>query len=125
MSDDPVKYEIGDVIGRGGMGAVLSARDTSCRRTVAMKVLKARLYEEERRKREEEQRALNAEKADIGWGSQIRSYVLQPYQMVKDLRTQHESSNPQAVLDGALQPFIEKYLLKFADTNSPAALRDS
>lgn len=81
----------------------------------AMKMLAARLYEEERRKREEAQALANAEKSDIGWGSQIRSYVLQPYQMVKDLRTQHESSNPDAVLDGDLMPFVERYLLQFAD----------
>ena len=83
-------------------------------RATAMKVLKSRLYEEERRKREEEQQKLNSEKADIGWGSQIRSYVLAPYQMVKDLRTEHESGNPSAVLDGDLQPFIEAWLLKTA-----------
>ena len=83
----------------------------------AMKMLQARLYEEERRKREAAQAAANAEKADIGWGSQIRSYVLQPYQMVKDLRTQHESSNPDAVLDGALDDFVQAYLLAFADVD--------
>ncbi len=83
-------------------------------RHTAMKILKSRLYEEERRKREAEAQKTNAEKSDIGWGSQIRSYVLAPYQMVKDLRTDHESGNPQAVLDGALQPFIEAWLLKTA-----------
>ncbi|MCB9507567.1 MAG: peptide chain release factor 2 [Myxococcales bacterium] len=82
-------------------------------RATAMKILKARLYEEERRKREEAMQAANNEKADIGWGSQIRSYVLHPYRMVKDLRTQHETSNPQAVLDGDLQAFVEAYLMKF------------
>lgn len=84
-------------------------------RDKAMKVLRARLYEEERRKREAEAQAANDAKAEIGWGSQIRSYVLQPYRMVKDLRTQHESSNPDAVLDGDLMPFIERYLLQYAD----------
>jgi peptide chain release factor 2 len=82
-------------------------------RATAMKILKARLYEEERRKRDEALQAANDEKAEIGWGSQIRSYVLHPYQMVKDLRTQHETSRTQAVLDGELQPFIEAYLLRF------------
>jgi peptide chain release factor 2 len=88
-----------------------SERSQIQNRERAMKMLAARMYEEERRKREEEAARLNSEKADIGWGSQIRSYVLAPYQMVKDLRTGHESGNPQAVLDGALQPFIEAYLL--------------
>lgn len=87
-------------------------------RATAMKILKARLYEEERRKREEAQQAANAEKSEIGWGSQIRSYVLAPYQMVKDLRTQHESSNPSGVLDGDLQPFIEAFLLKDGGTDT-------
>ena len=85
-------------------------------RITAMKVLKARLYEEERRKRDAAQAQANSEKSEIGWGSQIRSYVLAPYQMVKDLRTQHESSNPSAVLDGELQPFVEAYLLKAGGT---------
>ncbi len=82
-------------------------------RGTAMKILKARLYEEERRKRDEAIQAANAEKSDNAWGSQIRSYVLHPYQMVKDLRTAHETSRTQAVLDGELQPFVEAYLLMF------------
>lgn len=91
-------------------------------RARAMKVLQARLYEEERRKRDEELQAVNDAKSDIGWGSQIRSYVLQPYQLVKDLRTGHESGNPDAVLDGALMPFIEKCLLQYADQQTPDAV---
>ncbi|MFC3050948.1 peptide chain release factor 2 [Kordiimonas pumila] len=75
-------------------------------RATAMSMLKARLYEEELRKREEEASAVNAQKTDIGWGHQIRSYVMQPYQMVKDLRTGEESGQPQKVLDGALDPFM-------------------
>ncbi len=75
-------------------------------RATAMSMLKARLYEEELRKREEEANAVNATKTEIGWGHQIRSYVLQPYQMVKDLRTGEESSQPTNVLDGALDPFM-------------------
>ncbi len=75
-------------------------------RATAMSMLKARLYEEELRKREEAANAVNAQKSDIGWGHQIRSYVLQPYQMVKDLRTGEESTNPQAVLDGDLDKFM-------------------
>jgi peptide chain release factor 2 len=87
-------------------------------RATAMKMLRARLFEEERRKREEATAALNAEKADVGWGSQIRSYVLHPYQMVKDLRTGHETSNTGGVLDGELQPFVEAYLLMFANAKA-------
>lgn len=75
-------------------------------RAEAMSMLKARLYEEELRRREEEANAVNASKTDIGWGHQIRSYVMQPYQMVKDLRTGEESGQPQKVLDGALDPFL-------------------
>jgi len=72
----------------------------------AMKQLKARLYEEELRKREEEANATNASKTDIGWGHQIRSYVLQPYQLVKDLRTGATSTAPSDVLDGDLDKFM-------------------
>jgi len=75
-------------------------------RAAATKMLKARLYEHEMRKREEEQQAVQDAKTDIGWGHQIRSYVLQPYQMVKDLRTNVETSNTQAVLDGDLDDFM-------------------
>ena len=77
----------------------------------AMKILKARLYEEERRKREEEAAGLHASKTDIGWGHQIRSYVLQPYRLVKDLRSDKEMGNVDAVLDGDIEPLIEAYLL--------------
>ncbi len=72
----------------------------------AMKMLKSRLYEAEIRKREEEQAKINAGKTDNGWGHQIRSYVMQPYQMVKDLRTGYEVGNYQLVLDGDLDGFI-------------------
>jgi peptide chain release factor 2 len=75
-------------------------------RATAMKMLKARLYEAELRRREEEANAVNATKTDIGWGHQIRSYVLQPYQLVKDLRTGVTSTDPRSVLDGALDPFM-------------------
>jgi peptide chain release factor 2 len=68
--------------------------------------LRARLYEHELRKREEEANAVNATKTDIGWGHQIRSYVLQPYQLVKDLRTGVTSTSPSDVLDGDLDPFM-------------------
>ena len=79
-------------------------------KATAWDMLRARLYEVELQRREEEAQALAAAKSDIGWGHQIRSYVLQPYQMVKDLRTGVESSNPSAVLDGDIDQFIEAAL---------------
>ena len=72
------------------------------------KMLKARLYEHEIQKREEKNQKELDTKTDIGWGHQIRSYVLQPYQLVKDLRNQIESSNPKSVLDGEIDRFIEE-----------------
>ncbi len=80
-------------------------------KAVAMKQLKARLFELELRKKEEEAAALAGDKKEIAWGSQIRSYVLHPYRMVKDHRTGYEVSNTDAVLDGDLDGFIEAYLL--------------
>jgi peptide chain release factor 2 len=79
-------------------------------RATALKMLKARLYELELQKKQEKVDAANAKKTDIGWGHQIRSYVLQPYQLVKDLRTGHSSTNPDAVLDGGLDEFIQSSL---------------
>ena len=75
-------------------------------RAEAYNQLRARLYEHELRKREEEANAVNATKTDIGWGHQIRSYVLQPYQLVKDLRTGTTSTSPGDVLDGDLDDFM-------------------
>ncbi len=75
-------------------------------RATAMEMLKARLYEAELQKREAEASAAEAAKTDIGWGHQIRSYVLAPYQLVKDLRTNIEKGNPDAVLDGDLDEFM-------------------
>jgi peptide chain release factor 2 len=77
-----------------------------------MKQLKARLYEMELEKKENAAEALAGEKKEIAWGSQIRSYVLHPYRMVKDHRTGYEVGNADAVLDGDLDGFIEAYLLK-------------
>ena len=89
-------------------------------RAQAWAMLRARLYERELKRREEAAAAEFASKTDIGWGHQIRSYVLQPYQMVKDLRTGHETSNTGAVLDGDLDPFMEASLAArvagYADT---------
>ncbi len=79
-------------------------------RATAWSMLRARLYELELKKREEEAQAQESQKSEIGWGYQIRSYVLQPYQMVKDLRTGIESGNPNAVLDGELDAFMEAAL---------------
>ena len=80
----------------------------------AMRVLKAKLYELEQRKKESEFQTIVGEKKDIAWGSQIRSYVFQPYQMVKDHRTNHESGNVASVMDGDLDAFIEAYLKQAA-----------
>ena len=89
-------------------------------RATAMEMLKARMYEAELQKREEASNAESAAKTDIGWGHQIRSYVLQPYQMVKDLRTSVETSNTSGVLDGDLDMFMEAALAQrvqgYADT---------
>ena len=76
----------------------------------AMSMLKSRLYELEIQKRKEEENKINSEKKDIGWGNQIRSYILHPYKLIKDLRTNHESSNVNDVLDGNIDKFLEKSL---------------
>ncbi len=78
----------------------------------AMKVLKARLYQLELEKERESAQELASEKKDIGWGSQIRSYVFHPYNMVKDHRTKEETSNTQAVMDGEIDRFIQTYLMQ-------------
>jgi len=87
-------------------------------RDTAMKLLRARLYNLELEKRKEEQAKVEGEKKEIGFGSQIRSYVLQPYQLVKDLRTQYETGDPARVLDGDLDGFIEAYLSAQARTTA-------
>ena len=84
-------------------------------RATAMKMLKARLYEREMAKRKDAADAARGEQLDNGWGSQIRSYVLQPYQMVKDLRTGLETSDTGGVLDGRIDAFIEAYLKQKKD----------
>jgi peptide chain release factor 2 len=80
-------------------------------RSMAMKILRARLFELEERKKREQLEQFAKEKKEIGWGSQIRSYVLQPYRMVKDHRTGIEIGNTDAVLDGEIDPFIQAYLM--------------
>lgn len=96
----------------GTVVACQNERSQHKNRATAMKQLKARLYEMEIRKKEEEAAAFSEDKKEIGWGSQIRSYVLHPYRMVKDHRTSHEVGNTDAVLDGDLEGFIEAYLLQ-------------
>jgi len=90
--------------------ACQSERSQHQNRAKATAMLKARLYENELQRREAQTDAMNATKTDIGWGHQIRSYVLQPYQMVKDLRTGVETGNTGAVLDGGLDRFLEASL---------------
>jgi peptide chain release factor 2 len=86
----------------------------------AMKVLKARLYELEQRKQQEKMAAMTKGKTDIGFGHQIRSYVLHHYRMVKDLRTSTEVGNADAVLDGDLDPFIDAWLRAQLAAGTPA-----
>ena len=78
---------------------------------MAMKMLMARLYKKEKEEQAQEQKNLHGDKKEIAWGSQIRSYVLQPYRLIKDHRTNHEEGNVDAVLDGRLDQFIKAYLL--------------
>jgi len=87
-------------------------------KATAMRILKARLYEAELEKRRAEEDALHAQKKEIAWGSQIRSYVLQPYRMVKDHRTGVEVGDVDRVLDGDLEGFIEAYLLSAGQEQS-------
>jgi peptide chain release factor 2 len=85
-------------------------------RAVAMKVLRSRLYEIERQRLKEQADNIAAGKKEIAWGNQIRSYVFQPYTMVKDHRTKHEAGNIQGVMDGDLDPFIDAYLRELAES---------
>ena len=75
-----------------------------------MNMLKARLYDFEMKKKEEQSQSTEASKSEIGWGHQIRYYVLQPYRLIKDNRTNHESTSPDKVLDGEIDEFLEKSL---------------
>jgi peptide chain release factor 2 len=93
-------------------------------RAIAWDMLRARLFEAEMRKREEKAAADQAAKTDIGWGHQIRSYVLQPYQMVKDLRTGVQTSNTSAVLDGDLDEFMQAALAQKAFGGEPIEIED-
>ena len=80
-----------------------------------MNMLRARLYNYEIKKREDKTKNIENAKSDIGWGHQIRSYVLHPYRLVKDNRTNHESSNPDKILDGDLDEFLETNLYNLND----------
>jgi peptide chain release factor 2 len=93
-------------------------------RAQAWQMLRARLYQRELKRREEKAAAEQAAKTDIGWGHQIRSYVLQPYQMVKDLRTGVQTSNTGAVLDGDLDQFMEAALAQKAFGTAPKEVED-
>jgi peptide chain release factor 2 len=84
----------------------------------AMRILKSMLYELELQKRREKQAIIEGKKMKIEWGSQIRNYVLHPYKLVKDLRTDHETSNAQDVLDGNLDDFIKAYLMETGGNNN-------
>ncbi len=90
----------------------------------AMKILKARLYQVELEKEKEKNKGLEEQKKDIAWGSQIRSYVFHPYNMVKDHRTKKESGNTQAVMDGNLNSFIRAFLLSNIVENSAKTVKD-
>jgi peptide chain release factor 2 len=93
-------------------------------KATAWNMLRARLYEQEMERREAEANATEATKTEIGWGHQIRSYVLQPYQLVKDLRTGATSGTPDDVLDGELDPFMEAALAQRLSGGAPLAVDD-
>ena len=97
-------------------------RSQHSNRDMAMKILRARLYDKQLREQEAKMDAINATKRAIDFGSQIRSYVLHPYQMVKDHRTNYETSNTSGVLDGDLDDFITTYLLYSNGAGDPTLL---
>jgi peptide chain release factor 2 len=104
--------------------ACQSERSQHKNRATAWAMLRARLYEMELQKKQEKLDAANAQKTDIGWGHQIRSYVLQPYQLVKDLRTGTQSTNPAAVLDGDIDAFINASLSQRVHGGAPRDVAD-
>jgi peptide chain release factor 2 len=93
-------------------------------RATAWNMLRARLYEKELERREAEANAMQASRTEIGWGHQIRSYVLQPYQLVKDLRTGHTSGTPSEVLDGELDDFMQASLAQRVYGGGPSSVED-
>lgn len=88
-----------------------SERSQHRNKDIAMKMLRARLYERERQAQQEQRQEIEGEKREIAWGSQIRSYIMHPYQLIKDHRTNFETGKVEQVLDGDLDPFIKEYLL--------------
>lgn len=99
-------------------GIIIECQETRSQlqnREKAIRMLKSQLYEIEMRKRREAQAEIEGNKKKIEWGSQIRSYVLHPYKLVKDLRTSHETGNIIAVLDGDINDFIKSYLMEFGN----------
>ncbi len=107
-----------------GIVVTSSEKSQHQNRANAMKALRGRLYDLEMQKREEAAQSAHDSKSDIGWGHQIRSYVLQPYQLVKDLRTGVESTAPSDVLDGALDPFMEAALAHKVHGGDGAEIED-
>ena len=99
--------------------ACQSERSQTQNRETALKVLRARLYQLELERQQQERDELKGQHVEAGWGNQIRSYVLHPYKMVKDLRTGYEVGNPEAVLDGQLDEFMESYLRANVGDSSP------
>ncbi len=114
------KVETGVRVRHAPTGIIIENTETRSQhgnRENALRLLKSQLYELELRKRQEKLDKIEGSKKKIEWGSQIRSYVMQPYKMVKDVRTGHETSNVQAVLDGDLDSFIKAYLMEFGGEN--------
>ena len=100
-------------------GIVVECQETRSQgqnREKAIRMLKSQLYEIELRKQQEEQAKIESNKKLIEWGSQIRNYVMHPYKLVKDLRTGHETSNVQAVMDGEIDDFIKNYLMEYGQS---------
>ncbi len=100
-------------------GIVIECQETRSQlqnREKAMQMLKSQLYEIELRKKQESIAAIESSKKKIEWGSQIRNYVMHPYKLVKDLRSNHESGNVQAVMDGEINDFIKAYLMEFGSS---------
>lgn len=111
------KVETGVRLRHAPTGIIIENTETRSQlgnRENALRLLKSQLYELELRKRQEEIDKIEGSKKKIEWGSQIRSYVMQPYKLVKDVRTGHETSNVQAVMDGDLDGFIKAFLMEFA-----------
>ena len=118
LVDDTINIEINpsdiewDTFRSGGHGGNTETRSQQDNRQNALRILKSRLYDIELKKRQEKQAELEGQKKKIEWGSQIRSYVLHPYKMVKDLRTGYETADTQGVLDGDLNEFMKVFLMQ-------------